>query len=344
MRYLAAVAVAFLTSLLPVSARGPAAVISGATDIDGHTVQYAIARLERVHVRVVLGRDLVGRTDSLAGMANRYHALAAINGGYFEAYGHLPIKNLIHTTVVDGKLVFKGDVGSILYFDQANHATIERIPLRIEGSLDGSWEYPNNWYAYWMNRLPGDGGETITIFTPAWGAQTGLGGGPQIQVDGGVVTAIADHSLPIPQNGYVIYFRGEERVAAHFSLGRRVDYRVVRTDGGDINAFSQAWEAIGCGPQLLVNGRAFADAAAEGFTDPKVYGDGERSMVGVSRDGSELIMATSNGTLLQMAEVMKRLGAYNAMNLDGGASSGLWVMGHYLTTPGRDLTSALLVQ
>jgi len=341
---IAAAALLFCASALPVSARAPAPVISGTTDIDGHVVRYAIAHLDRLHVRVVLAHDLVGRTDSLANMANHYHALAAINGGYFEAYSHRPIKNLIHTMVVDGTLVFKGDVGSILYFDRANHATIERIPLRIEGSLDGSLAYPNNWYAYWLNRLPGDGGETITIFTPAWGAQTGLDGGPQVQVDGGIVTAIADRSMPIPRNGYVIYFRGEERVAEHFRVGRRAEYYVVRADGGDLGPFAQAWEAMGCGPQLLVNGRAFADAAAEGFTDPKVYGSVERSMVGVSRDGSELIFATSSGTLLQMAEIMKRLGAYDAMNLDGGASSGLWAAGRYLTKPGRNLASALVVQ
>jgi exopolysaccharide biosynthesis protein len=94
---------------------------------------------------------------------------------------------------------------------------------------------------------------------------------------------------------------------------------------------------------LLVEGRAFADPAAEGFTDPKVYGYAIRSAVGVSRDQSELIFATSSGTLLQMANVMKRLGAYDAMNLDGGASSALWANGHYLTPPGRDIADALLV-
>jgi hypothetical protein len=344
MRRLQAVVFFLCISALPVAARSPAAVISGTTAIDGHTVHYVIARLDRVSVRVVLGDDLVGRTEPLAHMAERYHATAAINGGYFEAYGHRRIKNLIHTMVVDGSLVFKGDVGSILYFDRANHAAIERIPLRIEGSLDGSFAYPNNWYAYWINRLPGPTGETITIFTSAWGPATGLDGGPQVQVTGGVVTAMGDGSMRIPPNGYVVYFRGEESVAQHFRVGRRAYYDVVRADGGNLGPFSQAWEAMGCGPQLLVNGRAFADAAAEGFADPKVYGSVARSMVGISRDGSELILATSSGTLLQMAEIAKRLGAYNAMNLDGGASSGLWVAGHFLTQPGRDLASALIVR
>jgi exopolysaccharide biosynthesis protein len=40
---------------------------------------------------------------------------------------------------------------------------------------------------------------------------------------------------------------------------------------------------------------------------------------------------------------MHSLGAYNAMNLDGGASSGLYYGGRYLTAPGRDLSNALII-
>ena len=80
---------------------------------------------------------------SLAAMATRYHALAAINGGYFEAYTAGPIKNLIHTIVVHGTMLFKGDVGDELYIDRGETATtIEHVPLRIQGALDGSYDYP----------------------------------------------------------------------------------------------------------------------------------------------------------------------------------------------------------
>jgi len=39
---------------------------------------------------------------------------------------------------------------------------------------------------------------------------------------------------------------------------------------------------------------------------------------------------------------MKQLNAYNAMNLDGGASSGLWFKGSYIRKPGRLLSNALI--
>jgi hypothetical protein len=320
-----------------------AALLARTSLIDGHIVHFVIAQLSQVRVEPALGGPHVGDTAWLEDMARRDHAIAAINGGYFEAYRPGIRKNLIHTLVIDGSMVFKGDVGSMLYFDSYGHASIERVPLRIDGFLDGSDRYPNNWYAYWINRLPEGNSETITIFTPAWGTTTGLSGGPQVQVTSGVVTAINEGATRIPPDGYVIYFRGEERVASHFWIGRHATYGIMRADGFPMGDFADAQEALGGGPQLLAAGRIVANPALEGFNDPKVYGDGLRSMIGISRDQSELIMATTEGTLVQCARIMQRLGAYDAMNLDGGASSGLWANGRYLTSPGREINNALLL-
>ncbi|HZW54307.1 MAG TPA: phosphodiester glycosidase family protein, partial [Candidatus Elarobacter sp.] len=275
--------------------------------------------------------------------ARRYHALAAINGGDFEAYGSLPMRNPNHTLITGGGFVFKGDVGDVLWFDAENRAAIERIPLKIEGSLDGRWTWPNNWYAYWINRYPAGRADTVTIFTPAWGERTGLAGGPQVQVADGVVTAINTSSTIIPRNGFVVYIHGEAKVAAHFAVGRRAAFRIVRGDGRPLGAFAYAREAIGCGPRLVTDGRVTVDPAAEGFRDPKIlYASTARSAVGLTRDG-RLVLATSNGTTREMADVMLRLGASDAMALDGGASSGLWYRDRYVTAPGRRLNNALLI-
>jgi Phosphodiester glycosidase len=323
--------------------RSPSPLNVGTTTIDRHRVQFVIAQLDRVQVHAALGGTYVGETAWLGDIAKSDHAIAAINGGYFEAYRRVARKNLDQTTIVDGAMVFKGDVGSILYFDRDNHASIERIPLRIRGSLDGSIAYPNDWYAYWINRLPGPTGDTITIFTRAWGTSTGLSGGPQVQVTDGYVSAINDGPTQIPNDGYVIYFRGETRVADHFRIGRRVGYAVTAPDGSPLGDFANAREAIGGGPQLLVTGDIATNPAAEGFTDPKIFHTGKRSLVGVSQDQSEVIFAVADCAPVECARIMQGLGAYDAMELDGGASSGLWANGHYLVNPGREINNALVL-
>lgn len=99
------------------------------------------------------------------------------------------------------------------------------------------------------------------------------------------------------------------------------------------------------GPRLLTNGKVSLDVKAEGFKDPKILtGGGARSALGLTRD-HKLILLTSNGaTIPQLAEIMRQAGAYQAMNLDGGASSGLYYNGKYLTTPGRQISNAIVIK
>jgi exopolysaccharide biosynthesis protein len=102
--------------------------------------------------------------------------------------------------------------------------------------------------------------------------------------------------------------------------------------------------ALQAGPRLLVNGEVSLNVAAEGFKDPKILtGGGARSALGITRDHKLILMTSGGATIPQLAQIMKQAGAYQAMNLDGGASSGLYYNGKYLTTPGRLISNALVV-
>lgn len=102
--------------------------------------------------------------------------------------------------------------------------------------------------------------------------------------------------------------------------------------------------ALQAGPRLVVNGKVAVDVKAEGFKDPKILtGGGARSALGLTRDHKLILLTSGGATIPQMAEIMKQAGAYQAMNLDGGASSGLYYNGKYLTQPGRKISNALVV-
>ncbi|ASA19412.1 phosphodiester glycosidase family protein [Paenibacillus donghaensis] len=103
--------------------------------------------------------------------------------------------------------------------------------------------------------------------------------------------------------------------------------------------------ALQAGPRLLVDGKIALNVVAEGFKDDKILtGSGSRSALGLTRDHKLILLTTSGATIRQLAEIMKQAGAYQAMNLDGGASSGLYYGGKYLTTPGRQISNALIVK
>lgn len=122
--------------------------------------------------------------------------------------------------------------------------------------------------------------------------------------------------------------------------------QALRGESGDVAAdafWPRAQEAVGCGPRLVTDGKVTLDMLGEKFTDPKVLRlSMARSAVGITNK-RELIFVVTSGTMAQLAVLMQKLGCAQAMNLDGGASSGLWLQGRALRAPGRDLSNALLV-
>lgn len=136
---------------------------------------------------------------------------------------------------------------------------------------------------------------------------------------------------------------GDNRTILLFDANGNVEF----ADGGDfLKRFEQGdvAGALQAGPRLVRNGKVDVNVQAEGFKDPKILtGGGARSAIGVTRD-HKLILATVPGaTIPQMAELMKQAGALHAMNMDGGASSGLYYNGKYVTKPGRAISNALLI-
>ena len=113
--------------------------------------------------------------------------------------------------------------------------------------------------------------------------------------------------------------------------------------------------AVGGGPRLLVNGQAAVDWAAEGFDAGFAGSLNPRTAVGASRDGRRLFLVTVDGrqafskgvSLAGMAQILKRYGAWNAINLDGGGSTTLAADGLTVSSPGdgseRPVADMLLV-
>ena len=69
-----------------------------------------------------------------------------------------------------------------------------------------------------------------------------------------------------------------------------------------------------------------------------------RSAAGISADGKLILVSVPGGAKIQqMRELMLALGCVDAINLDGGASCGMYYDGKYIATPGREITTTLRV-
>ncbi len=117
--------------------------------------------------------------------------------------------------------------------------------------------------------------------------------------------------------------------------------RGTATIGRGALLWSGVSQAVGGGPRLLFDGQVAIDGLAEGFDAGFTDHAYPRTGVGISRDGSHLIIVTADGrqalsrgaTLGEMAAILKRFGAWNAMNFDGGGSTSMAVAGLTVGSP-----------
>lgn len=135
-------------------------------------------------------------------------------------------------------------------------------------------------------------------------------------------------------------------VGSTFSLDSHNSPRWFATAGiagGRFN-WSRSEFAVSSGPTLVRKGQVCLDPASEGFSDPGLFRMASRAGLATTRKGKLLFVSVNHHiTLGRFAEVMRKLGAENALNLDGGSSTGLYAKGRFMSRPQRNLTNVLMV-
>ena len=131
------------------------------------------------------------------------------------------------------------------------------------------------------------------------------------------------------------------QVAALPRTGRDLPSRAGAGISRSAWLWAQVPQAVGGGPHLLVDGQVSVDWAAEGFEAGFSTSLNPRTAVGTTRDGHHLLLVTVDGrqafskgvSLTDMALILRRYGAWNAINLDGGGSTAMAVGGLTVSSP-----------
>jgi hypothetical protein len=314
-----------------------------AVTIRGRALPAIVVRapLSRYRLGVALAGSRVGDNAWLDGIAQSSRAACAINGTFFAAYAG-ETREPYGTLVVNSRLLHLGDFGTRLDIYDDGSMRMVREGLQIRGSLDGSENYPNNWYAYNINQTPTSSTGAF-IYTPERGPRLGFRADLAITAHHGWVVSIEQNrDAPIPDHGFVLALMGREVdvLGWKFRIGRHIDYRAVQ----DGHTFRPRF-SLGAGPRLVAHGAVVSDAAAEGFHDPKILDyHGTRSIIGLTQSRREVLFAVVSGaTIPEAAQAARQLGAWDAMNLDDNASSSLICGGTYLVRPGRAVANALVL-
>ncbi|MDD4496330.1 MAG: phosphodiester glycosidase family protein, partial [Eubacteriales bacterium] len=168
----------------------------------------------------------------------------------------------------------------------------------------------------------------LTVIDRKWSSTSAgstISGSIEMVVVNNTVTEIRKGLPPItiPENGFVVVTRNEgaSLLQQKFSIGDKVSFKIITAPV----SWENAKMAISGGSLLVSNGKIPYSFSHDS------PGANPRTAVGASRDSKELIVVTVDGrqdaslglTQYELAELMLELGAYNAINLDGGGSTAM---------------------
>lgn len=271
-------------------------------------------------------------------------AIAAVNGGYFspatgEPQGTVVLdRQLVSRTMLNRPAIwFNMDGGIDIHGAKPKTSIVleDGTSLRCLGINEAAKRH------------------RITLYTGHFGLRSRTIKDPsryEMAVNaGGRVVNIGTGNLEIPSGGFVVSGQGHaatqlKRLVGHGQI-LRIDHTLP------VNAV----HALGAGPTLLQGGRVRVLAKQQQFRSDVAHGRAPRTAIGITRDRKTMLVTIDGrqagysvgATLTELAQTLKELGNVEALNLDGGGSTTMWLKGKVLGAPSegreRPVSTALLV-
>lgn len=278
---------------------------------------------ENLVVEPVIASDTLAARSSISKIAQRENALVAINGGYFKPQTGVPLGTLmINKKVYTGPIYDRVAMG---IFDNSYSMARVQLKANVETNI-GGLKIDN------INQPRMLSTHTI-VYTPDWGEYSPPCPkyGKQIIIDKGKLAGISYGKSKIPGNGFVIVGPAKNLDTIIKAKKFNLDVK-MNPEWSDVN------HIISGGPYLVKNNEIFVDMTAQKLS--AIGGRNPRTAIGYTKDNN-LIMLTADGregasiglTLVELANLMKELGCINAMNLDGGGSTVMYIKGSVVNKP-----------
>ena len=270
-----------------------------------------------------IASDKLASRTLISNIAKREKAIAAINGGYFKPQTGVPLGTLmINKKVYTGPIYDRVALGiSDDGYDMARIKLKASVDTNIGGLKIDNVNQPRMLSTHTIVYTR-DWGE-VSPPTPKYGSQ--------LVINNGKLVKISQESVKIPEEGFVVV--GPTQKLSQITKAKRLKLNLkINPDWQEVN------HIISGGPYLVRRGEIFVDMTEQKLT--AIGGRNPRTAIGYTKDNN-LIMLTADGregssvglTLIELAQLMKEFGCINAMNLDGGGSTVMYVQGEVVNKP-----------
>jgi exopolysaccharide biosynthesis protein len=342
------------TSPQPTLASSTVSYKSESISYNGKTfaLQTVTVDLKDPYLRVMpaTAKDGIGHVEEFSSILTRNDAVAGINGTFFDAYADSSAEKYPNGLMIQSGEILHSGANQTLSVKIDKLPEIEYIQTMIKLVVTHADSSTYTFSPWGVNKYYGTSVlDQVNLYTSDFGKSVSFPNGTKIVVDDKHITQISTNKVNIPVNGQVIFVGNTDSnnkyIVSKLHIGDEVELKAsIKTDARTNG--NEGWEAaIGVGPKLLTNSKVDIDFKRDGFSDPKITANANaRSFVGVDKN-KRLVMGTmSAATALDMAHVLLKAGLMDAMNMDGGASSGLYYEGSMKRKPGRLLSNALVVR
>jgi exopolysaccharide biosynthesis protein len=313
-------------------------------DFSGKPVNINLLRLDLKKVRLDVQRanDQAIGTETTSSIATRHRAAAAINAGFFRLDTSPYLGDPVGLLMIDGDLISEAHNDRVqLIIDNGPSQTDVLITHSV---ISQSIKIGRDTYKVsGINRERKD--DELIIYTPKFGKTTltNKNGVELVIVKGNIYSIILGiGNAVIPENGYIISVSGamrsliSPRARKSDSVTLIVDWQIPPSflkDRGKLDVVTGV-------PQLIKNGKIDITWEQEKTTKSFVETAHPRTAVAKLKDGNLLLLTADGRTessgglsLNDLASYLLELGAVDAMNLDGGGSTTMYVDGKVVNQP-----------
>lgn len=274
-------------------------------------------------------------------IAKNKNAIVAMNGTYFKPQTGVPLGTLM----IDKKL-YTGPVYDRVamgIFNDKNDTRFDIARVQLNAYVKGSGKTIK---VHNINQ-PRMLSTYVLVYTPEWGKTSPFAPkyGMGLQIADGKITKASANPIDIPLNGYVI--SGPKSVLQPL-LAKKDAELVLNTNP----SWDKVTHIISGGPYLVKNNEIYVDMTAQKLG--AIGGRNPRSAIGYTMENNLILVAVDGRegssigmTLNELAYFMKSIGCTNAMNLDGGGSTVMYVNGRVVNKPqakgGIPLSNAIVL-
>lgn len=266
---------------------------------------------------------------SISKIAQKSNAVVALNGTYFKPQTGVPLGTLM----IDKKL-YTGPVYdrvALGFFEEGSSTKFDIARVQLNATIKGGG------HTIKVDNInqPRMLSTYVLVYTPEWGKTSPYAPkyGMSLKVEDEKITKASANPLEIPQNGFVI--SGPKSVLQ--PLLEKKDAKLTVNTNPE---WKNVKHIISGGPYLVKDSEVYVDMTAQKLG--AIGGRNPRSAIGYTADNNLVLVAVDGRegssigmTLMELGNFMKSIGCTNAINLDGGGSTVMYVKGNVVNHPAQ---------